>query len=1339
MTRPTFKKISFFFIAMILFSVLWLSTAYATLSPLTPPPSGGYNTGTDSILDPGCGPTDTDCFVKIPRSQWDDVTGGINYAGGYVGIGTTTPTTALDVVGGLNVTTPSGLGNISLPSDGTSIGMSTGNLDGNNIPQTTFFNLNAGEEGGFNILANNNDTNNIPFGIAFHPSDFDGLLLGDVYQQNNGTRLSIQDTQQAFIFEHGTVGIGTTSPNPSTALDVSGNAVFNATPSSNAFQIFTDGTNMLTVDGADYKILLAPDAGNVGIGTTSPLGKLQVEGGSIYADAPMSDTVINGGAGSDWQVHANLVGSAGYWAMRTATDHSLNFDTYNSGSPLAALTIAENGNVGINGINQFTKLYIAGQNPNNFARILGGDSSVGQNTFQVHLHDNSTDQFGDIDVYASPEESYNVTAQNSDATTNTGFHLSGNGGGMLWMDASNSLSGSSSEFSFDPQTAQISNQWGRQFSIDDSGAGSITQIGDVSGNGYNNRITIDDRLGTINIGHNETSGPDGIEGIQIFQNGGSPNVIIGSTALTGHGTNILVADAAQSISFNFAGGSYAFPNTDGSNGQVLKTNGAGQLAWATDSGIPPISVGPSGDTLYSSGLANTYSGGTNNIILGNNAGQNAVNISDSANMFGYQAGYGVDNVYNANYFGYQTGYGVVDGHDANYFGYKAGYDAQQSSGANFFGYQAGYGASQGLDSNFFGFNAGYNAINSFESNFFGTEAGKNANNATNSNFFGYQAGYGSTANWANFLGYQAGYGTNSDAGGMVAIGYQAGYQSIEGNSSVFIGYNAGTGATFAANGNFIGQSAGQGAIHSDNSSFIGYNAGAYNISASGLGTPNAAHSIFIGNNAGYFAADNGLNNTLFADDYSILLGNNTSTGGFKNSIAIGANATNTAVNQLVIGSATRKLNSIFIGGAQGTASIAFTTFIGWRAGQDATNANHSNFLGSSAGTGATNASGSNFFGYRSAESAINANDSNFFGEQAGQAATNASNSNFFGHQAGNSATNSANSFFAGLNAGAYNISTSGLGTPNAAHSIFIGTNAGYFSADNGLDNTGNADDYSILLGNNTSTGGYENSIAMGANATNTASNQFMIGSATRPINTLVITGASGNTCILDVTVASPSCSSDERLKTNIVPLGDSTLETLMNVKTVAYNWVNFESKGRQIGFLAQDLQQYFPEVVSDAPNGYKTVSYGGMTPILVEAIREMNLNVTMLSDTTRPNTWRDALIAWFESTTNGIRSLVVHDKICVDDQCLTKDDIKTLLEMKNANTAAVVPQNNTTPTVDSGTTTTDNSGTTDTTSVPADTTGSTGDTTLTPVPDPIPVTDPVPTLNPVVDSGTTTQ
>jgi hypothetical protein len=141
-------------------------------------------------------------------------------------------------------------------------------------------------------------------------------------------------------------------------------------------------------------------------------------------------------------------------------------------------------------------------------------------------------------------------------------------------------------------------------------------------------------------------------------------------------------------------------------------------------------------------------------------------------------------------------------------------------------------------------------------------------------------------------------------------------------------------------------------------------------------------------------------------------------------------------------------------------------------------------------------------------------------------ASNAPNSNFFGQSAGSGATNASNSTFIGVNAG--NNAT------NANNSIFMG----YFAGNNNtVNNTTNSDDFSILIGNLSSTGNFKNSIAIGQRAINTASNQFMIGSTTRPINEVVIKGS--GTC--SIVATGISCSSDERLKTNIEDLENTTL------------------------------------------------------------------------------------------------------------------------------------------------------------------------------------------------------
>ena len=464
--------------------------------------------------------------------------------------------------------------------------------------------------------------------------------------------------------------------------------------------------------------------------------------------------------------------------------------------------------------------------------------------------------------------------------------------------------------------------------------------------------------------------------------------------------------------------------------------------------------------------------------------------------------------------------------------------------------------------------------------------------------------------------------------------------------SLFFLTNAGFNATNAANSIFLGQNAGSGATDASNSIFLGQNAG--------LSATTALNSIFLGENAG---SGTTINNTASADDYSILIGKDSSNGNFKNSIAIGMDATNTAANQLVIGSSVRSVTSILIGGGQEASAIGNTVFIGASAGADASSANSSLFIGTASGFQATNAS-----------------ISQFIGGGAGFRATNATSSVFIGGNAGFEATNSSRSTFIGLQAGARDAANN-FGSTNTPNSIFIGYYAGALSTDITLDNTGTYNDIStfaktsIAVGHRASTGGFSNSIALGAYAVNTATEQFMIGSANRPIDSTRINGSASTQCTI-TTGTGIACTSDEQLKTNITDLDTDTLDNLLNVRTVTYNWLANPDSPQQIGFLAQDLEQYFPQLVATDSDGYKSVYYAQMTPILVEAIREMNLKITSINDIDTNNSWRDALVDWFASATNGIEEFfagTTHQRmLCVgeegDETCITKDQLDALLD-----------------------------------------------------------------------------
>ena len=88
-------------------------------------------------------------------------------------------------------------------------------------------------------------------------------------------------------------------------------------------------------------------------------------------------------------------------------------------------------------------------------------------------------------------------------------------------------------------------------------------------------------------------------------------------------------------------------------------------------------------------------------------------------------------------------------------------------------------------------------------------------------------------------------------------------------------------------------------------------------------------------------------------------------------------------------------------------------------------------------------------------------------------------------------------------------------------------------------------------------------------------------------------------------------SSDERLKENIYPI-DNSLDRVNAIDGVYFNWK--EKQERNAGVIAQQVQKVLPEVVSEDNNGYLNVDYGGIVPLLLEAIKELESRVKELEN-----------------------------------------------------------------------------------------------------------------------------
>jgi hypothetical protein len=89
--------------------------------------------------------------------------------------------------------------------------------------------------------------------------------------------------------------------------------------------------------------------------------------------------------------------------------------------------------------------------------------------------------------------------------------------------------------------------------------------------------------------------------------------------------------------------------------------------------------------------------------------------------------------------------------------------------------------------------------------------------------------------------------------------------------------------------------------------------------------------------------------------------------------------------------------------------------------------------------------------------------------------------------------------------------------------------------------------------------------------------------------------------------------SDRRWKTKIILITDA-LDKLHSINGYTYKWKEGADTSTQVGVIAQEIEAVLPEAVKTDENGYKSVDYGKLSALLIEAVKEQQTIITSLEN-----------------------------------------------------------------------------------------------------------------------------
>ena len=90
-------------------------------------------------------------------------------------------------------------------------------------------------------------------------------------------------------------------------------------------------------------------------------------------------------------------------------------------------------------------------------------------------------------------------------------------------------------------------------------------------------------------------------------------------------------------------------------------------------------------------------------------------------------------------------------------------------------------------------------------------------------------------------------------------------------------------------------------------------------------------------------------------------------------------------------------------------------------------------------------------------------------------------------------------------------------------------------------------------------------------------------------------------------------SSDKRLKDNLKPI-ENSLDKVSKLSGYEFDWNDKQEiyQGKDVGVVAQEVEEVMPEIVTTRDNGYKAVKYEKLVPLLIESIKELKAEIEEL-------------------------------------------------------------------------------------------------------------------------------